>query len=284
MESPPPPQVVVVPTSSLQIRSNKLQRRKISSIQHKIVFVSTTQRANQNTGIPTGWGAPLNWRGGRPEFYLSCLGANDTLLGDVDTIQELTDITVRDSARVVEERARARDVLDRVSSENELVLDIGGLLALHTLKHRDGANALLAEEVTDLHESSTLLKVDVDGEMGVHKTHLVLETLGYTSDHILDVGAGGADARELLGLGEVLGHLNNEEEKKDQNQNNISITNTHTYTPTHPQERERERQMEALIPLSSGRNDGRRTNLPQPSSQNALTQLTASRHRCQARA
>ena len=36
---------------------------------------------------------------------------------------------------------------------------------------------LLAQEVTDLQRTTTLLDDAVDGEMGIHSTHLVLEAL-----------------------------------------------------------------------------------------------------------
>lgn len=45
---------------------------------------------------------------------------------------------------------------------------------------------------------AVLLQVDVDGEMGVDVSHLVLEALGDTSDHVLDDGADSAKAGDLL--------------------------------------------------------------------------------------
>ena len=46
-----------------------------------------------------------------------------------------------------------------------------------TSPHSDAADVLLSQEVPDLHQSSSLLNDDVDGEMGVHRAHLVPETL-----------------------------------------------------------------------------------------------------------
>lgn len=46
-----------------------------------------------------------------------------------------------------------------------------------TSPHSDTADVLLSQEVPDLHQSSRLLNDDVDGEMGVHRAHLVPETL-----------------------------------------------------------------------------------------------------------
>jgi len=51
-----------------------------------------------------------------------------------------------------------------------------------------------------------LVKVDVDGEMGVDVAHLVLEALGDTNDHVVDERAHGAESGDVL-AGTVV-HLN----------------------------------------------------------------------------
>ena len=43
-----------------------------------------------------------------------------------------------------------------------------------------------------------LVKVDVDGEMGVDVTHLVLEALGDTNDHVVDERTDGAESGDVL--------------------------------------------------------------------------------------
>lgn len=43
-----------------------------------------------------------------------------------------------------------------------------------------------------------LVEVDVDGEMGVDVTHLVLEALGHTDNHVVDDGADSAESGEVL--------------------------------------------------------------------------------------
>lgn len=57
-----------------------------------------------------------------------------------------------------------------------------------TVPHTDTADVLLSQEVPDLHQSSSLLDDDVDGEMGVHRAHFVPETLqadgGETGDEV----------------------------------------------------------------------------------------------------
>jgi hypothetical protein len=43
-----------------------------------------------------------------------------------------------------------------------------------------------------------LVKVDVDGEMGVDVTHLVLEALGDTNDHVVDERTDGTESGDVL--------------------------------------------------------------------------------------
>lgn len=68
--------------------------------------------------------------------------------------------------------------------------------------HDDLADDLLANEVADLDDEvaglGILLNVDVDREMGVDVTHLVLEALGDTDDHVVDQGADGAEGGNVL--------------------------------------------------------------------------------------
>lgn len=47
-----------------------------------------------------------------------------------------------------------------------------------TSPHTNTADVLLSQEVPDLNQSSVLLNDNVDGEMGIHRAHLVPETLG----------------------------------------------------------------------------------------------------------
>lgn len=47
-----------------------------------------------------------------------------------------------------------------------------------TSPHTDTADVLLSQEVPNLDQRSGLLNDNVDGEMGIHRAHLVPETLG----------------------------------------------------------------------------------------------------------
>lgn len=118
-----------------------------------------------------------------------------------------------------EGRASANS-LNIVAREHKLVLDI---LAPHdrdTSVKVDGTNNLegdsrqtvakvdrdlanlLAKEVADEHLLSVTFEADVDGEMGVDQAHLVLEALGDTGNHVLDVRGDCADTGVALALSE----------------------------------------------------------------------------------
>jgi len=74
-------------------------------------------------------------------------------------------------------------------------------------EHIDGTNDLLTQKVTDFNTLTTVDNGDVDGEMGVDHAHAVTELLGGTGDHVLDVGADGTEAGDLLGETIIQGDL-----------------------------------------------------------------------------
>lgn len=119
----------------------------------------------------------------------------------------LTDILVADLADLLDIGGALGDVLERVAGEDELVLLGGGDSDLNTLGHGHAVDDLLANEVADLNLEEAgllvLLKVDVDGKMGVDVAHLVLEALGDTDDHVVDDGADGAQSGDILAVAVV---------------------------------------------------------------------------------
>lgn len=114
---------------------------------------------------------------------------NVTPLRHVQTVQELSDILVADTADLLDVGGALGDVLDAVSGELELVLDVLGSLDVDAGPHVDPSDDLLANEVSDLNLEAVgllvLLDVDVDGEMGIDVSHLVLEALGDTDDQVV---------------------------------------------------------------------------------------------------
>merc|ERR1712098_7699 len=132
---------------------------------------------------------------------------NVTLLHDVDTIKELTDVLVADSAGLGDEGTSAGDVLNVVTEDIELSVDLRVALHLDTIEGIDVELHLLPNEVDNIEGEPVVRELDVDGEMSVHKLHAVLEALGHTDDHVLDVDGHSLDHGLLLGLTEPLLHL-----------------------------------------------------------------------------
>jgi hypothetical protein len=118
-----------------------------------------------------------------------CVLNNVAPLRNVETVQELSDILVAYAAGLLDVGGALGDVLDAVSGELKLVLDVLGGLDVDTRPHVDPSDDLLANEVSDLNLPAVgllvLLKVDVDREMGVDVSHLVLEALGDTDDQVV---------------------------------------------------------------------------------------------------
>jgi len=123
-----------------------------------------------------------------------------TLLGDVDTIQELTDILVLDGGGLLDVGSGLGDVAEIVTDQGDLILLLLGVEDGDTLQHRDLHDDLLTQEVADLDGLLIIGNNDVDGEMGVDEAHLVLVTLGDTNDHVVNQGADGAEASNVLAL------------------------------------------------------------------------------------
>lgn len=119
-------------------------------------------------------------------------------LGNVDTVQEFTDILVLDESGLLNQSSRARDKLEIVALKHQLVLLLGTHGALDARVHVDTADDTLAQEVTDLDERAALADGGVDRKVSVHKSHLVLVALDHTLDHVLDVSADGAHGGDLL--------------------------------------------------------------------------------------
>lgn len=114
----------------------------------------------------------------------------------------LTDILVANTANLLDIGGGLGNILQRVTGEGKLILLVLGDLDIDTLVHLDATDDLLADEVADLDDEVSglgiLLNVDVDWEMGIDVTHLVLEALGDTDDHVVDQGADGTESGDIL--------------------------------------------------------------------------------------
>jgi hypothetical protein len=125
-------------------------------------------------------------------------GFNDVTFRDVDTIQELTDILVLDETRLLDIGSGLGDVFERVTGQNKFILLGLGSRDSDTFTHLDVEDDLLTQEVTDFNSIGGIVDDDVDGEMSINVTHLVFETLGDTSDHVVDQRADSTDTGNVL--------------------------------------------------------------------------------------
>ena len=108
------------------------------------------------------------------------------LLGDVDTVQELSDILVLDSSALLDSGSGLGDGFDVVSRDEELILHGLGDFDSDSWGHWDDSEELLAQEVSDFEDVTALDNGAVDGEMSVRRSELVSET---ESDTLKQIGS-----------------------------------------------------------------------------------------------
>lgn len=118
------------------------------------------------------------WRGGSNYSSLFGLfGVDDGLLGDEDTIKEFTLILAADSADLLDLGAALGESGVVNAIEDQLALDVSGVVHLGAALHHDELVLLATKEVLDGDAGAVLGDGHIDGEMGVHKSHLVAEAL-----------------------------------------------------------------------------------------------------------
>jgi hypothetical protein len=109
--------------------------------------------------------------------YSEFLGLNLGLLGNENSIKELTLILAADAAHLLNLGAALGKGSVVNAIEDELALDVSGLLDGGASLHLDNLVLLATEEVLDSDLGAVLGDNDVDGEMSVHKSHFVAEAL-----------------------------------------------------------------------------------------------------------
>ena len=124
------------------------------------------------------------------------------LLGNVDTVQELTDILVSGLTDLLDVGSILRNLLDRVTRENDLILLSGGELNLNTLSNWDQSDLLVTQVVSDLDELLTILlnNIDIDREVRIDISHLVLVTSSDTSDHVVNKRLDSSQSSNVLSV------------------------------------------------------------------------------------
>ena len=106
---------------------------------------------------------------------------DDVLVGDENTIKELTLVLLADSDRLADAGAAEGDSGVVESLEDNLILDIGVGLDGDSGEHVNVLDLFTSEEVLDIDAGSVGGDDAVDGEMGVYGSHFVLETLSHVT-------------------------------------------------------------------------------------------------------
>jgi len=112
------------------------------------------------------------------------LWVGEGLLRNEDTIQELSLILVANVASLVGSSTGEGEGGIVNTVENELILHVLGLEDSGAFWKLNEMRFLSTEEVSDFKKILFLVDDTVDGEMIVHKSHLVSEALSYSNDHV----------------------------------------------------------------------------------------------------
>jgi len=110
----------------------------------------------------------------------------ESFFGDVDTIQELSDILILNSAGLLNERACLRNIV-----QVDALYGKGGNIVFRSDDLRlaeclDGSRDLLTDEVLNIERGAVVVHNSLDREMRVREPHLVLEARRDTAQHVLD--------------------------------------------------------------------------------------------------
>lgn len=118
-------------------------------------------------------------------LYTLLLLGHRSLLGDVDSIKELTQILVADVGLSLNLSGSEGNQGNIVSTELNLILNIVRTDILHALEKLNLTHPLLSKEVTNLNNVAG--KSDIDGKVRVYEAHLINESTGNTDEHVIDV-------------------------------------------------------------------------------------------------
>jgi hypothetical protein len=108
-------------------------------------------------------------------FFFSLF--DNVLVGDENTIEELTFILLSDLNRLADASAAEGDSGVVEALEDNLVLDIGVVLNSDSGDHVNVLDLFTSEEVLDIDAVTVSGDDAVNGEMSVYGSHFVLETL-----------------------------------------------------------------------------------------------------------
>lgn len=109
----------------------------------------------------------------------SFAGLGEALLGDVNTIQELTLVLCADAARLGDLGAHEGDHGVVIAFEDEFVLDVSAEPEGDTSLHDDLVDLATTQEVLHLNGLAVFGNSGIDGEVSVYESHLVDVALGW---------------------------------------------------------------------------------------------------------
>lgn len=104
----------------------------------------------------------------------------------------------KNGIKLAKELTRTGHSFNVVALNDEFILLGGRVSTSYTLGHGHTTKKLLAQKVTNLHNSVLFAGGNVNGKMGIDRTHFVQVTLGDTDNHVLNMRADCADSGKLL--------------------------------------------------------------------------------------
>jgi hypothetical protein len=102
---------------------------------------------------------------------------NELLLGDEDSVEELSLVLASDFANLADASAAEGEIGIVLAFEDELVFDIGSESDSAAWLHNDNLVLLSAQEVLDADGGAVLGDDNVDWEMSMNESHFVAVTL-----------------------------------------------------------------------------------------------------------
>ena len=118
---------------------------------------------------------------------MGLFGLNDSLLTDINTIQELPDILLSYETASSNFRTASAHSLNRVPLDDDLILHAIVSDNLTSGLHWYMPHPLLSQKVSNLNPIRLARDIRIDGEVRIHESHLVAETLCDTGNHVVNM-------------------------------------------------------------------------------------------------
>merc|ERR1711956_123111 len=120
-------------------------------------------------------------------MYSCLLGRDSTLLRDVNSVKELTQILLSDISALLDLCRGETHVRNIISQQLDLILHVSTADVANAIEEFHLAHPFLSQEVPDFNVLAG--EGHVDGEMGVHEAHFVQEAASDANEHVVNVRA-----------------------------------------------------------------------------------------------